>query len=57
MQQGQRLMAGHRLVTSPNLMASLKSVRKRRQLLHARDVRGLVAFCFCPLEEEIVNKS
>ena len=38
-------------------MASLKSVRKRRQQLHARDVRGLVAFCFYPLEEKIVNKS
>ena len=38
-------------------MMSLKSVRKRRQQLHARDVRGLVAFCFCHLEEKIVNKS
>ena len=38
-------------------MTSLKSVRKRRQQLHARDVGGLVAFCFCPLEENIVNKS
>ena len=38
-------------------MTSLKSVKKRRQLLHARDVRGLVAFRFCPLEENIVNKS
>ena len=38
-------------------MTSLKSVRKHRQQLHARDVRGLVAFCFCPLEEKIVNKS
>ena len=37
-------------------MTSLKSVKKRRQQLHARDVRGLVAF-FCPLEEKIVNKS
>ena len=44
-------------VTSPNLKTSLQSVRKRRQQLHARDVRGLVAFCFCPLEEKIVNKS
>ena len=42
---------------SQALMTSLKSVRKRRQQLHARDVRGLVAFCFCPLEEKIVNKS
>ena len=25
--------------------------------LHARDVRGLAAFCFQPLEEKIVNKS
>ena len=38
-------------------MAALKSVKKRRQQLHARDVGGLVAFCFCPLEEKIVNKS
>ena len=38
-------------------MTSLKSVRKRRQQLHARDVRGLVAFCFYPLEEKIVNTS
>ena len=34
-------------------MTSLKSVRKRRQQLHARDVRGLAAFCFYPLEEKI----
>ena len=27
-------------------MTSLKSAKKRRQQLHARDVRGLVAFCF-----------
>ena len=39
------------------LMTSLKSVRKRRQQLHARDMRGLVAFWFCPLEGQIVNKS
>ena len=38
-------------------MTSLKSVRKRRQQLHARDVRGLVVYCFCPLEDNIVNKS
>ena len=38
------------------LMTSLKLVRKRRKQLHARDVRGLVAFCFCPLEEKFVNK-
>ena len=38
-------------------MTSPKSVRKRRQQLHARDVRGLAAFCFCPLEEKIVNRS
>ena len=37
-------------------MTSLKSVRKRQQL-HARDVRGLVAFCLYPMEEKIVNKS
>ena len=37
-------------------MTSLKSVRKRRQQLHMRDVRGFVAFCFCPLEEKIVIK-
>ena len=40
-----------------SLITSLKSVRKRRQQLHARDVRGLTAFCFCPLKEEKVNKS
>ena len=38
-------------------MTSLKSVRKRRQQLHARDVRGSVAFCFCPLDEKIVKQS
>ena len=38
-------------------MTSLKSVRKRRQQLHAHGVRGLVAFCFCPLEQKIVNES
>ena len=37
-------------------MTSLEPVRKRRQILHARDMKGLIAFCFCPLEEEIVNK-
>ena len=35
-------------------MTSLKLVS--RQQLHVRDVRGLVAFCFCPLEEKVVNK-
>ena len=39
------------------LMTSLKSVRKRRKQLYARDVRGLVGICFCPLEVKIVNKS
>ena len=43
-------------------MTSLKSVQKRRQQLHARDVRGLVSFFFFfiflyPLGEIIVNKS
>ena len=38
-------------------MTSLKSAKKRRQQLHARDVRGLVAFCFYPLEEKMVNIS
>ena len=37
------------------LMTLLKLVRKRRQQLC--EVRSLVAFCFCPLEEKIVNKS
>ena len=37
-------------------MTSPKSVKKRRQQLYARNVRGLVAFCFYPLEEKIVNK-
>ena len=38
-------------------MTSLKTVQKRHQQLHARDVRGLVALCFYPLDEIIVNKS
>ena len=38
-------------------MTSLKSAKQRRQQLHARDVRVLVAFCFYPLEEKIVDKS
>ena len=37
-------------------MTSLKSVGKRCQKLHAHNVRGLVAFCFWPLEVKIVNK-
>ena len=32
-------------------MTSPKSDLKRRQQRHARNVRGLVAFCFYPLEE------
>ena len=38
-------------------MTSLKSAKKRRQRPHARDVRGLAAFCFYPLEEKMDNKS
>ena len=38
-------------------MTSLKSVRKRRNQTHARDMRGLAAFCSSPLEDKIVNKS
>ena len=38
-------------------MTSLKSAKKCRQQLHARDVKGLVAFCFYPLKENMVNKS
>ena len=38
-------------------MTSQKSVRKHRQQLHVRDARGLIAFCFNPLEEKKVNKS
>ena len=38
-------------------MTSLKSVKKGRLQLHARDMRGFVALCFYPLEEKIVNKS
>ena len=38
-------------------MTSLKSAKQRRQQLHARDVKGLIVFCFYPLEEKIVNKS
>ena len=37
-------------------MTSLKLVRKRRQQLNTRGVRDIAAFCFCPLEEKIVNK-
>ena len=37
-------------------MTSPKPVRKRRQQLHARDLRGLVAFCYWTLEEKIDNK-
>ena len=37
-------------------MTSPKSVKKCRQQLHARDATDLVAFCFYPLEEKIVNK-
>ena len=38
-------------------MTSPKSVEKRRQQLHARDVRDLIAICFYPLADKIVNKS
>ena len=38
-------------------MTPLKSAKKRRQPLHARDERGLVALCFYLLEEKKVNKS
>ena len=38
-------------------MSSPNSVKKRRQQLHARNMRGLVVLCFYPLEEKIVNKS
>ena len=38
-------------------MTSPKLVKQRRQQLHARDVRGLDAFCFYPLEEKIFSKS
>ena len=44
-----------RLLHHQILMTSLKLFRKRRQQLHARDLRCLVAFYFCPLEEKIVN--
>ena len=54
---GRPLTADHRIVTSPNFSDAPKSVKKRRTQLHARDVRGLGAFYFCPLEEKIVNKS
>ena len=37
-------------------MTSPKSVTKCRQQLHTRDVRGLVTFCFCPLEDKVVNQ-
>ena len=51
------LTADHKFLMSQILMTSLKSVKKRRQQLHAHDVRGLVASCFYPLEESIVEKS
>ena len=38
-------------------ITSLKSTRKHRQQLHAREVRGLVAFCFCPLQEKSCFRS
>ena len=38
-------------------MTSLKSAKKRLQQLHRPDVRGLVAFCFYPLDEKMVNIS
>ena len=38
-------------------MTSLKLAKKCRQQLQARDVRGLGAFCFYPLEEKVVNRS
>ena len=50
-------MADHRFVTSSNFNDVAKSIRKRRQQLHARHVGGLVAVCFYPLEEKKVNKS
>ena len=37
-------------------MTSPKPVRKGCQQLHARDVRGLVAFCYWTLEEKTDNK-
>ena len=36
-------------------MTSLKSVQKRRQQLHARDVKGLAAFCFYPLKNKVTK--
>ena len=38
------------------LMTSLKTAKKRQQL-HMRYMKGLLAFCLYPLEENIVNKS
>ena len=38
------------------LGAALPLVSKRCHQLHARDVRGRAAFCFCPLEDKIVHK-
>ena len=57
MQSGRRLFADHRLVMSPNFNDVTKTVRKRRQQLHAREVRGLVAFCFHQLEDKIAKNS
>ena len=53
---------GFWLVNARLLMAcgtafyAIKSVKKRRQQLLARAVRGLAVFCFYPLEDKIVNK-
>ena len=49
------MTAEQRFETSPNLMTSLNTARKRRQQLHAHDVRGLAAFCFV-LWKKKVNK-
>ena len=51
-------MADQRFVTSQNFndVAKIGLNRKCRQQLHVRDVSSLAAFCFCPLEEKIVNK-
>ena len=43
-------------IVNATLMTSLKSVKKCSQQVHALDMRGLAAFCFCSLEEKIVNK-
>ena len=44
-------------VNSPNFNDVTKIGKKNVGSKFTRDVRGLVSYCFCPLEEKVVNKS